>query len=162
MRKAVIAMFIGILGLIPTARAIAQTNPAQWVFSYQWDVPSYPLWSLQNYEINRTARAYQSQAYQSSGWLNHPPIPVYTPTRPMVTNAGQNTTWTFGVIDPDADWVFASSSVGASGQPIAGTLTWSITPNFPGVYLMNSMVYDERGGFALMRSPVVVKPWWSF
>ncbi|MGA1844396.1 MAG: hypothetical protein ACMUIS_07520 [bacterium] len=162
MKKSVIAMLIGILGMVLAVQAIAQTNPVQWMVSYQGDIPSYQSWSLQNVGTVRTSQAYNYPTYASSGWLNHPPIQVYTPSFPMVTKAGQTASWTFGVIDPDADQVYASSSIGASGQPIAGTLNWSFTPNFPGVYLLNTTVYDERGGFARIQAPVVVKPWWSF
>ena len=98
----------------------------------------------------------------SGSWLNHSPVPVYTPTSPMVMKAGQTSTFNYWVIDPDADQLYSSSNFGSTGQYANGSLGWSFSPNFPGQYLMETVVYDERGGFALMRSPVYVKPWWSF
>jgi len=98
----------------------------------------------------------------ASGWLNHPPISVYSPTSPIVLKAGQTSNLTYRVIDPDADTFYSFSNLGATGSYADGYLNWSFSPNFPGNYLVDTVVYDERGGFSVMRSAVYVKPWWSY
>lgn len=139
---------------------LSNSNP---LFYYQGTTSSD---FLKNYLQNYTQRVPQyhslSSTYAASGWLNHPPVPVYMPSYPIVLKSGQSSTLAFGVLDPDADHLYVSSNIGATGQDMGGYMTWSFTPNFPGTYLVNTMVYDERGGYALMGSPIFVKPWWSF
>ena len=123
-------------------------------------------YTVQNYLQNYTQRAAQYQSvsatYAGSGWLNHPPVTVSMPNFPIVLKSGQSSTIPFGVLDPDGDRLYVSSNIGATGQDMGGYMTWSFNTNFPGTYFVNTMVYDERGGYALMGSPVTVKPWWSF
>jgi len=126
----------------------AFSNYAQSGYNYQY--PS-SVGGFSNFNLNTAA-----------GWLNHPPITLYSPTSPMVINAGQSSTFNYWVIDPDADRLYSTSNFGSTGQYANGSFAWNFSPNFPGLYIVDTVVYDERGGFAAMRSPVYVKPWWSF
>ncbi|MBN2372632.1 hypothetical protein JXL19_02435 [bacterium] len=81
---------------------------------------------------------------------------------PIVAKAGQSTLAGFWAVDPDAGIVYSSSSIGATGTGTGRVATWSFTTNFPGVYNVETIFYDDRGGFAVVNSPVIVKPWWSF
>lgn len=125
---------------------------------------------LQNYGLG-LQNFQQSSSYErsldfnlntASGWLNHPPISVYSPTSPVVLKAGQTSNLTYRVIDPDAESFYSFSNLGATGSYADGYLNWSFSPNFPGNYIVDTVVYDERGGFSVMRSAVYVKPWWSY
>lgn len=143
------------LGTIPSSNSWAMFNQGDYLTNYSQGLYNYqnPASFLRSYDFNINS---------VSGWLNHPPVSVYSPTSPMVIKAGQTSTFNYWVIDPDSDQLYSSSSFGSTGQYINGSFGLSFSPNFPGQYLTETVVYDERGGFALMRSPVYVKPWWSF
>ncbi|MGA1841129.1 MAG: hypothetical protein ACMUIU_10940 [bacterium] len=141
--------------------AISSSN--SWTILNQGDYLTNYSQSLYNYQNPASfLRSSDFNLSSMSGWLNHPPVPVYSPTSPMVIKAGQSSSFNYWVIDPDADQLYSSSSFGSTGQYMNRSLGWSFSPNFPGQYLMEAVVYEERGGFAVMRSPVYVKPWWSF
>jgi hypothetical protein len=141
--------------IIPSSNLLTSFNQGNYFQNYTQNMYNYqnPSSFLRssNFNINT-----------SGGWLNHPPVPIYSPTRPMVMKAGQSSTFNFWVMDPDADQLYSSSNFGSTGRYMNGILGWNFSPNFPGQYLMESVAYDERGGFAVMRSPVYVKSWWSF
>jgi len=100
--------------------------------------------------------------YFQSSWLNHPPIVTYGPNLPIVSKAGGSATAAFWVIDPDYEYFYTSSSIGATGRLSDGTPVWTFSTNFPGWYTTQNVFYDQRGGFAQISAPVYVKPWWSF
>ncbi len=114
-------------------------------------------WNFPN--INRSSR--YTPNFQST-WLNHPPIVSYGPELPITFSAGQSGMAGFMVIEPDFDILYTSSSIGSMGRYTDGSPVWSFSTNFPGWYSLDTAFYDERGGFAIARSPVYVKPWWSF
>lgn len=179
-RLLVFASFV-IIFLIVNSMSYAQSYVFQrfynQAFASQSIIPSYnslTSFDQSNYFPNYTQNIYNYQNLSSflrssnfnintsGSWLNHPPVPIYSPTSPMVIKAGQSSTFNYWVVDPDADQLYSSSNFGSTGLNINGSLGWSFSPTFPGQYLMEAVVYDERGGFAVTRSPVYVKPWWSF
>lgn len=141
--------------ILPSSNSLILFNQSNYFPDYTQTVYNYQNSSSflksSNFNINT-----------SGSWLNHPPVPIYSPTSPMVMKAGQSSTFNYWVVDPDADQLYSSSNFGSTGQYVNGILGWSFSPNFPGQYSMQTVAYDERGGFAIMRSPVFVKPWWSF
>lgn len=96
-----------------------------------------------------------------SMWYNHSPLFTSRADVPIFAKAGQTTYSTLSVIDPDTEAVYFSSNLGATGRTSGGDIAWSFSPTFPGLYVMNTVAYDARGGFAVMSTPVFVRPWWS-
>jgi hypothetical protein len=96
-------------------------------------------------------------------WLNHPPIVTASPQRPEVVRAGEELIITeMNILDPDGDELYASCSVGSMGRTADGRFFWTFQSNFPGFYHVEVIFYDIRGGYAIMRIEVEVKPWWSY
>lgn len=102
----------------------------------------------------------------SSGtWLNHPPFITGCPTKPVVVKAGEEVIISspdFIVTDPDGDEIYASCNIGSCGQTSAGGFIWTFQTNFPGTYNLEIIFYDIRGGYAVMKLLLDVKPWWSY
>lgn len=118
---------------------------------------------FQNYLTSLAAnRSFALTSNLQTGWFNRFPVVTYGPELPIVTKAGQSAFAGFWAVDPDTDMVYSSSNIGATGRGIGGSSTWTFSTNFPGVYSVDTVFYDERGGFAIVNSPVIVKPWWSF
>lgn len=181
MKRFIVFSIFLVVYLISNYTSYAQTYDFEQyynrTFTNQAIIPSFNSWALynhNNYLPNFTQNVYNYQNPSSflrsydlninslSGWLNNPPVPIYTPTSPMVMKAGQSSTFNYWVIDPDADQLYSSSTLGSTGRIIGGSLGWGFSTNFPGQYLTQTVVYDERGGYAVMRAPVFAKPWWSF
>ena len=102
---------------------------------------------------------------QSGTWLNHPPFITGCPTRPVVVKAGEEVmigSPDFIVTDPDGDQLYASTNIGSVGQTADGGFMWTFQSNFPGTYNVEVLFYDIRGGYAVMRFLMDVKPWWSY
>ncbi|MGA1791736.1 MAG: hypothetical protein ACMUIM_09630 [bacterium] len=96
-------------------------------------------------------------------WLNHPPIITASPQRPEVVRAGQELIITeMNIQDPDGDELYASCNIGSMGRTADGRFFWTFQSNFPGFYHVEVIFYDIRGGYAIMRIEVAVKPWWSY
>jgi len=98
-------------------------------------------------------------------WLNHPPIVMMDWDHPQIAKAGEEfflTTPEFRVIDPDGDELYFACNLGACGYDSRGNFVWAFTTNFPGFYTAEIIAYDIRGGYAVVRVDVEVKPWWSF
>jgi len=98
-------------------------------------------------------------------WLNHPPILTDIPTVPQVTRAGKEFILhapNFFVVDPDGDELYASCNIGSCGRSQDGAFIWTFQSNFPGLYNVEIIFYDIRGGYAIMSFQVEVKPWWSY
>ena len=98
-------------------------------------------------------------------WLNHPPIIKGTPTVPRVIKAGEEVIFgapDFSVEDPDGDEIYASCNIGSVGRTNRGNFIWTFQTNFPGLYHVEILFYDIRGGYAILEFPVEVKPWWSY
>jgi hypothetical protein len=98
-------------------------------------------------------------------WLNHPPIILSRPTEPLIVNAGEEAILSrtdFAVEDPDGDSVYASCNVGTCSRGVDGYFMWTFQTNFPGLYDIEIIFYDIRGGYARMEFQVDVKPWWSY
>ena len=118
---------------------------------------------FQNYLTSLAANRYLDLiSNPQTGWFNRFPVVTYGPELPIVTKAGQSAVAGFWAVDPDADMVYSSSNIGATGRSIGGGSTWTFSTNFPGLYSVDTVFYDERGGFTIVNSPVIVKPWWSF
>jgi len=96
-------------------------------------------------------------------WLNHPPVITASPQRPEVVRAGEEIIITEMLIqDPDGDELYASCNIGSMGRTADGRFIWTFQSNFPGFYHVEVIFYDIRGGYAIMRIEVAVKPWWSY
>jgi hypothetical protein len=98
-------------------------------------------------------------------WLNHPPIMTRMPVRPIVIRAGEEFILTHPqlmVEDPDGDELYASCNIGSVGKTASGKFIWTFQTNFPGFYNVEVVFYDIRGGYAIMKIMVEVKPWWSY
>jgi hypothetical protein len=98
-------------------------------------------------------------------WLNHPPVILGDWDHPQVVRAGEelvlgSTEW--NVVDPDGDELYYSCNIGACGKDASGNFIWTFQTNFPGFYTAEIVVYDIRGGYAIVTVDVEVKPWWSF
>jgi hypothetical protein len=98
-------------------------------------------------------------------WLNHPPFITIKPNIPVVVRAGEEVIIVspdFIVTDPDGDQMYATCNIGSVGQTADGGFMWTFQTNFPGAYMVEIIWYDIRGGYAIMRLLVEVKPWWSY
>ncbi|MGA1792009.1 MAG: hypothetical protein ACMUIM_11030, partial [bacterium] len=98
-------------------------------------------------------------------WLNHPPIVMGGPTNPVVVRAGEELIIhypTINIADPDGDEIYASVNIGSIGRSPEGHIFWTFQSNFPGFYDVELIVYDIRGGYAILWWPLEVKPWWSY
>jgi hypothetical protein len=98
-------------------------------------------------------------------WLNHPPIILGRPNRPLVVRAGEDLVLgapDIRVEDPDEDPVYASCNIGTVGCAPDGSFFWKFRSDFPGTYLVEIVFYDIRGGFDQMQFLLDVKPWWSY
>ena len=98
-------------------------------------------------------------------WLNHPPFITGCPTRPVVVKAGEEVmigSPDFIVTDPDGDQLYASWNIGSVGRTADGAFMWTFQSNFPGTYTVEVIFYDIRGGYAIMKLLLDVKPWWSY
>jgi len=83
----------------------------------------------------------------------------------MVVKAGEEVILTapdIKIVDPDGDEVYASCNIGAVGRTADGGFMWTFQSNFPGVYRVEIIFYDIRGGYVIVRNTLVVKPWWSY
>jgi hypothetical protein len=104
-------------------------------------------------------------AVNQGTWLNHPPIILGGPTQPVVIKAGEEFilhTPNFAVEDPDGDQIYASCNIGSCGRAPDGSFMWRFQSNFPGSYVVEIIFYDIRGGYAIMKFFLDVKPWWSY
>jgi len=167
MKNISVCLMIFMILVVFQAILFAQSYPLQSgsnpTYFYQGMTAAYPLQNyLQTFPQRYNQYRNLSSTYAAAGWLDHPPVFVNMPNYPIVLKAGQSSTIPFRVIDPDLERLYVSSNIGSTGSGMGGNMMWSFSPNFPGNYLVDTMVYDERGGFALMRYPVSVKPWWSF
>ncbi|MGA1865091.1 MAG: hypothetical protein ACMUHX_08520 [bacterium] len=96
-------------------------------------------------------------------WLNHPPVITASPQRPEVVRAGEELIITeMNIQDPDGDELYTTCNIGSMGRTADGRFFWTFQSNFPGFYHVEVMFYDIRGGYAIMRIEVEVKPWWSY
>jgi hypothetical protein len=98
-------------------------------------------------------------------WLNHPPIVMGGPTNPVVVKAGEEVVIhypTINIADPDGDEIYASVNIGSIGRGPDGHIFWTFQSNFPGFYDVELIVYDIRGGYAILWWPLEVNPWWSY
>jgi hypothetical protein len=98
-------------------------------------------------------------------WLNHPPVVMGGPTNPVVVKAGEEVVIhypTINIADPDGDEIYASVNIGSVGRGPGGHIFWTFQSNFPGFYDVELIVYDIRGGYAILWWPLEVKPWWSY
>jgi hypothetical protein len=98
-------------------------------------------------------------------WLNHPPIILHMPTHPVVIKAGEEyivNAHNLMVEDPDGDELYASCNIGTCGRAQDGSFIWKFQSNFPGMYMVQIIFYDIRGGYAILHMHVQVKPWWSY
>ena len=48
--------------------------------------------------------------------------------------------------DPDGDEVYASCNIGSIGQVGNGDTIWTFQTNFPGIYRLEIIFFDIRGG----------------
>jgi hypothetical protein len=104
-------------------------------------------------------------AVNQGTWLNHPPIILEHPTRPVVIKAGEEFMLhhpKLVVEDPDGDLIYASCNIGSCGRAPDGSFIWRFQSNFPGSYIVEIIFYDIRGGYAVMDFFLDVKPWWSY
>jgi hypothetical protein len=102
---------------------------------------------------------------QRGTWLNHPPIVLGDWDHPQVVKAGEElilTTTEWSVVDPDGDELYYSCNIGSCGTLADGSFVWTFQTNFPGFYTAEIVVYDIRGGYAIVTVDVEVKPWWSY
>jgi hypothetical protein len=102
---------------------------------------------------------------QQGTWLNHPPIVLMDWDHPQVVNAGEELILTepvWSVEDPDGDKLYYSCNIGSCGTDASGNFMWTFQTNFPGYYTAEIVVYDIRGGYAIVTLDVEVKPWWSY
>jgi len=98
-------------------------------------------------------------------WLNHPPIILHMPTHPVVIKAGEEyivNAHNLMVEDPDGDELYASCNIGTCGRAQDGSFIWKFQSNFPGMYMVEIVFYDIRGGYAILHMHVFVNPWWSY
>jgi len=98
-------------------------------------------------------------------WLNHPPLGLGNPTRPLIIKAGESVLITapdLKVYDIDGDELYASCNIGSVGRTSDGGFLWTFQTNSPGTYDVEIIFYDIRGGYLLRRYTVIVEPWWYF
>jgi hypothetical protein len=69
---------------------------------------------------------------------------------------------TINIEDPDGDEIYASVNIGSIGRGPDGHIFWTFQSNFPGFYDVELIVYDIRGGYAILWWPLEVNPWWSY
>jgi hypothetical protein len=98
-------------------------------------------------------------------WLNHPPVIIRDWDHPQVVNAGETiylTTPTFEIEDPDGDRLYFSCNIGSCGTTPNGDFYWTFNTYYPGLYKVEIMAFDIRGGYAVITIDLDVKPWWSY
>lgn len=130
---------------------------------------SIPSYNSSNYydpilQYNKNSfdwEQYFDRDAQSSGWYNHSPLFSNNLDSPLNIKAGQTATAYVSVVDPDMENVFYSSNFGSTGRTAGGDITWTFTPTFPGLYVLNTLAYDPRGGYVSQNTVVHVRPWWS-
>ena len=94
-------------------------------------------------------------------WFNHPPVVTSLPN-PRVIRAGEEIVLNARAEDPDGDEVYASCNFGSIGQVANGDTIWTFQTNFPGIYSLEIVFFDIRGGYALANTSIEVVPWWSY
>lgn len=94
-------------------------------------------------------------------WFNHPPVVILLPN-PRVIRAGEEIVLNARAEDPDGDEVYASCNFGSIGQVANGDTIWTFQTNFPGIYTLEIVFFDIRGGYASATTSVEVVPWWSY
>ncbi len=102
---------------------------------------------------------------QSGTWLNHPPIILMDWDHPQTVKAGDYLVLTspeIQVVDPDGDKLYYACNIGSCGSGLNGELMWSFYTYFPGYYPVEIIVYDIRGGYAIVTIDLEVTPWWTF
>lgn len=94
-------------------------------------------------------------------WFNHPPIVTSLPN-PRAIRAGEEIILNARAEDPDGDEVYASCNIGSIGQVANGDTIWTFQTNFPGIYRLEIIFFDIRGGYASANISIEVVPWWSY
>ncbi|MGA1789963.1 MAG: hypothetical protein ACMUIM_00635 [bacterium] len=96
---------------------------------------------------------------------NHPPIIISSPESSISVRAGEEVILSpsdIEVYDPDGNRLFASSNVGELQRISGNDFMWRFQSHFPGLYRVQIVFYDNRGGSVTMTFSVDVKPWWSY
>jgi hypothetical protein len=94
-------------------------------------------------------------------WYNHSPIVTSFPT-PKKIKAGEEIILNARAIDPDGDYVYASCNIGSIGMVASGDSIWTFQTNFPGLYILEIIFFDMRGGYTSRDASIQVVPWWSY
>ncbi|MGA1864666.1 MAG: hypothetical protein ACMUHX_06345, partial [bacterium] len=94
-------------------------------------------------------------------WYNHPPIVTSFPS-PKKIRAGEEIILNARAIDPDGDYVYASCNIGSIGMVANGDSIWTFQTNFPGIYILEIVFFDMRGGYTSRTASIQVVPWWSY
>ena len=98
-------------------------------------------------------------------WLNHPPVIMMDWDHPQVAKAGEEfllTSPTLNIVDPDGDKLYFSCNIGSCGTSSNGDFYWHLYTHFPGLYKIEIVAFDIRGGYAIITIDLDVRPWWSF
>lgn len=98
-------------------------------------------------------------------WLNYPPVILARPTETVIVKAGNEAMVHYPdlvVEDPDGDDIHASCNIGTCRPDGYGGFVWTLKTNFPGLYEVQIIFFDVRGGYSTMEFQVDVKTWWSF
>jgi len=96
---------------------------------------------------------------------NHPPVIASSPENSISLRAGEELILgppDIEVYDPDENRLFASSNVGDMQRITGNDFMWRFQSHFPGLYRVQIVFYDNRGGSVTMTFSVDVNPWWSY
>jgi hypothetical protein len=97
--------------------------------------------------------------------VNNSPIIKSAPENIVFLRAGEEVTLSppdIEVYDPDGNKLFASSNVGDIQRITGDDFMWRFQSHFPGLYRVQIVFYDNRGGSVTMTFSVDVNPWWSY
>ena len=97
--------------------------------------------------------------------LNHPPLIISAPDNSISVRAGEEVILSpsdIEVYDPDGNRLLAYSNVGEMQRITGNNFMWRFQSHFPGLYRVQIVFYDNRGGSVTMTFSVDVKPWWSY
>ncbi|MEW5801353.1 MAG: hypothetical protein AB1847_04530 [bacterium] len=97
-------------------------------------------------------------------WLNHKPVLAQHVQNPQVARAGLPFTVPVEFVDPDGDKLYYSCTIGTVTERTDGKqgAVFSFFTNFPGIYLVKIIAYDDRGGLAEEMFAMDVQPWWTY